>query len=54
LSVATVLPAAGALLIVLAALITAATVLGGYHYAVDSVLGVIVGLAATLVVTVLR
>jgi membrane-associated phospholipid phosphatase len=54
LSVATVLPAAGALLFVLAALITTATVLGGYHYAVDSISGVIVGLAATLVVTALR
>ena len=37
-------PVAGVVLFVLAASITTATVLGRYHYAADSVLGVVVGL----------
>ena len=53
LAVAAVLPAAGALLFVLAVLITAATVLGGYHYAIDSVLGAIVAFGAAALVTAL-
>lgn len=40
LAVGMALPAAGAVLLVIAAGITAATVLGRYHYLVDSVLGV--------------
>ena len=45
-AVATLDLAAGAALLVLAISITTATVLGRYHYAIDSVLGVIVGLAS--------
>ena len=46
LAVVDVLPTAGALLIAFAAVIVAATVLGRYHYAVDSILGVLTALAA--------
>jgi hypothetical protein len=43
-------PAAGAVFLVFAASIVAATVLGRYHYLVDSVLGVFVAIAAWLLV----
>jgi membrane-associated phospholipid phosphatase len=46
LAVADVAPAAGSLLMGFAAIITAATVLGRYHYAVDSILGVLVAAVA--------
>jgi hypothetical protein len=46
LAVADVAPAAGWGLIALAAMITTATVVGRYHYAVDSILGVVVAVAA--------
>jgi membrane-associated phospholipid phosphatase len=42
-------PPAGALFVVVAILIAIATVVGRYHYAVDTVLGVAVGVAAWLV-----
>ena len=50
LAVATTMPAAGAIFLVLAGSITVATVIGRYHYLVDSVLGVIVALIAWWVV----
>ena len=50
LAVGSVMPRAGAVYILLAASITVATVLGRYHYVVDSVLGVLVALAAWAVV----
>jgi membrane-associated phospholipid phosphatase len=46
LAVATTMPAAGAIFLVLACSITVATVIGRYHYVVDSVLGVLVALIA--------
>jgi PAP2 superfamily protein len=48
LAVATVMPAAGAAFLVLAVSIAMATVIGRYHFVVDSVLGVVVALAAWL------
>ena len=46
LAVASAMPVAGAVFLVLAASISIATVVGRYHYAIDSVLGVAVALAA--------
>jgi hypothetical protein len=46
LAVGPVMPVAGAVFLGLAALVVLATVLGRYHYVVDSVLGVLVALAA--------
>lgn len=46
LAVGSVMPGAGAVYMLLAASITAATVLGRYHYVVDSVLGVLVAVGA--------
>jgi membrane-associated phospholipid phosphatase len=46
LAVASAMPVAGAVFLVLAASITIATVLGRYHYVADSVLGVLVAAAA--------
>ena len=40
------MPRAGAIYLLLAASITIATVLGRYHYVVDSVLGVLVAIVA--------
>jgi membrane-associated phospholipid phosphatase len=51
LAVASAMPVAGAVFLVLAASITIATVLGRYHYVADSVLGVLVAVAAWVVVT---
>jgi membrane-associated phospholipid phosphatase len=48
LAVATVMPTAGLAFFVLAVSIAIATVIGRYHYAVDSVLGVMVALGAWL------
>ncbi len=45
LAVSSVLPAAGTAFLILGIGITAATVLGRYHYLVDSVLGVAVAMA---------
>ena len=53
LAVGVAMPIAGAIFMLLAASITAATVLGRYHYLVDSVLGVLVGLGAWGLVTCL-
>jgi len=50
LAVGTVMPAAGAVFLVLAMSIAVATVLGRYHYLVDSVLGVLVAIAAWVVI----
>jgi hypothetical protein len=50
LSVATVLPAAGAVFLALAIAIMVASVAGRYHYAVDAALGALVGIIAWLVV----
>jgi PAP2 superfamily len=50
LTVGSTMPAAGAALMVLAVSIAAASVLGRYHYLVDAVLGVLVAIAAWLVV----
>ena len=49
LAVGSTLPAAGAGLMVLAVSITVASVLGRYHYVVDAVLGVVVAVAAWLI-----
>jgi membrane-associated phospholipid phosphatase len=49
-AVGATMPTAGAAFLVLAVCIAAATVLGRYHYVIDTVLGVIVALAAWLVV----
>ena len=49
LAVAAVMPTAGVLFAVLAASIAVATVLGRYHYVVDTLLGVIVAIAASCV-----
>ncbi|HEU4693866.1 MAG TPA: phosphatase PAP2 family protein [Vicinamibacterales bacterium] len=46
LAVVDVMPSAGAVFLLLAACIVAATVLGRYHYLVDSLLGVVVAVAA--------
>jgi membrane-associated phospholipid phosphatase len=46
LAVASAMPIAGVVFLVLAASIAIATVVGRYHYVVDSVLGVIVALGA--------
>lgn len=46
LAVATVMPAAGAVFLAIAASIAIATVIGRYHYIVDSVLGVVVAMGA--------
>jgi len=46
LAVTSVMPAAGVVFLVLAISIASATVIGRYHYAVDSVLGVIVAVLA--------
>jgi len=46
LSVGSTMPVAGAVFLVLAASIAVATVLGRYHYVVDSVLGVLVAIVA--------
>jgi membrane-associated phospholipid phosphatase len=53
LAVGTVMPVAGAGFMVLAASITVATVLGRYHYVIDSILGVLVGVFAWALVTFL-
>ena len=53
LAVGAAMPIAGTALMILAASITIATVLGRYHYAVDSILGVLVGMGAWAVVTFL-
>jgi len=53
LAVIPAMPVAGALLLALALLIAAATVLGGYHYALDSVLGVLVAFGACALVNAL-
>ena len=50
LAVGAAMPAAGAAFLILAVSIATATVLGRYHYAIDTVLGVIVAAAAWLVV----
>jgi hypothetical protein len=50
LAVGAVLPWQGLIFLVLAASITAATVLGRYHYVVDSALGVLVAVAAWAIV----
>jgi membrane-associated phospholipid phosphatase len=50
LAVTTVMPAAGVAFIVLAVSIAIATVIGRYHYIVDSVLGVVVAIAAWYVI----
>jgi membrane-associated phospholipid phosphatase len=50
LGVAGAMPVAGALLGVLALLIALATVLGEYHYAIDTMLGVLVAAVATALV----
>jgi membrane-associated phospholipid phosphatase len=50
LAVGSSMPAAGAAFLVLAVCIAAATVLGRYHYTIDTVLGVIVAAVAWLVV----
>ena len=52
LAVGSVMPVAGAVFLGLAALIVLATVLGRYHYVVDSALGVLVALAAWSLVPV--
>jgi hypothetical protein len=49
LAVADVMPGAGIVFAILAAAIVAATVLGRYHYLVDSVLGVLVAVSAWLI-----
>ena len=49
LAVADVMPAAGIVFALLAAAIVAATVLGRYHYLVDSLLGVLVAVGAWLI-----
>lgn len=49
LAVASVMPGAGAVFLLLAAAIVAATVLGRYHYLVDSLLGVLVAVVAWLI-----
>jgi hypothetical protein len=46
LAVSSVMPAAGAVFAVIAVGITLATVLGRYHYAIDSLLGVVVAVAS--------
>ena len=46
LAVADVMPVAGVVFLLLAGAIVAATVLGRYHYLVDSLLGVVVALGA--------
>ena len=51
LAVGATMPAAGAVFLILAVSIALATVLGRYHYVIDTVLGVIVAVAAWLVVT---
>jgi len=50
LTVGSSMPAAGAALMVLAVSIAAASVLGRYHYLVDAVLGILVAIAAWLVI----
>ena len=50
LAVGSTLPAAGVVFLFLALSIAVATVLGRYHYAVDSVLGVLVAIAAWMVI----
>ncbi len=50
LAVGSVMPRAGAVYLLLAASITIATVLGRYHYVVDSVLGVLVALVVWIAV----
>jgi hypothetical protein len=50
LTVASVMPLAGMAFLVLAASITIATIVGRYHYIADSVLGVIVAIAAWLLI----
>jgi membrane-associated phospholipid phosphatase len=45
------MPAAGAVFLILAISIAAATVLGRYHYVIDTVLGVIVAFAAWMLVS---
>jgi membrane-associated phospholipid phosphatase len=49
LAVADVMPAAGIVFALLAAAIVVATVLGRYHYLVDSLLGVLVAVSAWLI-----
>jgi len=53
LAVGALMPVAGAVLLVVAASITTATVLGRYHYVMDSALGVLVGAGAWVLVTFL-
>jgi membrane-associated phospholipid phosphatase len=48
LAVATVMPDAGAVFLVLALSIAMATVIGRYHYIVDSVLGIVVAMIASV------
>ena len=50
LAVGSTLPAAGVVFLFLALSIAVATVLGRYHYVVDSVLGVVVAIAAWMVI----
>jgi membrane-associated phospholipid phosphatase len=50
LAVSSTMPTAGAVFFVLAASIAIATVLGRYHYVVDTVLGVLVAIAASTLV----
>ena len=50
LAVGSTLPAAGVVFLFLALSIAVATVLGRYHYVVDSVLGVVVAIAAWIVI----
>jgi membrane-associated phospholipid phosphatase len=47
LAVGATMPVAGALFLILAVSIAIATVLGRYHYLVDSVLGVLVAVAVS-------
>jgi hypothetical protein len=48
--VASVMPVAGGVFALLAVSITVATIVGRYHYAIDSVLGVIVAIAAWILI----
>jgi membrane-associated phospholipid phosphatase len=54
LAVGAAMPIAGTAFMILAASITVATVLGRYHYIVDSILGVLVGVGAWAVVAFLE
>lgn len=54
LAVGSTMPAAGAVFVVMAASIAIATVLGRYHYVVDSILGLVVAVIAWIVVYAAR